>query len=458
MNRRVEDIWIPQPKQVEFLAAAEDEVLYGGAAGGGKSESLLIDALGGHQDAIEYPSYRAILFRKTYPELVDLIDRSKELYKQIAPGAKYNGTDKEWRFPSGAAVRFGYMARPTDRFEYQGHEYAYVGWDELTQQETDAGYKYLLSRLRTTETRLSVYVRATCNPGGVGHAWVKDRWQVPDDGAAIAFMIDLPDPRTGGTRTWHRRFIPARIADNKYLANTDYASQLHMLSEIERKALLDGRWDVVEIVGAIYQDQITEAYAQKRVTSIPIERTLPVYTGWDLGRNDHTAVWMMQYVGMEKRFVGYHAKRFQTISYWGRYITDWAKEHKVIVEAHYMPHDVEVKQLSLSNASRREMFEQMGVSPIHVVERIPRLEDGIDMTREFLTGCYFDAGRCAEGLKALANYRRQYNETNDTYSLTPLHNWASNGSDAIRQLAQGFMPPERFGGHESFEPEPLEDY
>lgn len=450
-------VWIPQPKQSEFLSAPEDEVLYGGAAGGGKSDSLLIDALGLQQGAIEYPSYRAILFRKTYPELVDLIDRSKELYKQISPSAKYNGTDKEWRFPSGAAVRFGYMGRPSDRYEYQGHEYAYIGWDELTQHETDAGYVYLLSRLRTTETQLTEYVRSTCNPGGVGHSWVKDRWAVPDAGTSTGFVIDLPDPKTGETLKWHRRFIPARISDNQYLANTNYESRLHMLSEMERKALLDGRWDVIEIVGAIYQDQINEAYSQGRITSVPIEQTLPVYTAWDLGRNDETAVWLMQYVGREKRMVGYHAKRFQTISYWGRYVTDWAKEHQVILERHYMPHDVEVKQLSLNNASRKEMFEQMGVEPITVVPRIPRIEDGIDMTREFLNGCYFDAGRCKEGIKALANYRREYDEANDTYSLTPKHTWASNGADAIRQFAQGFTPP-RIGGSGDYIPAAMPSY
>ena len=417
-------IWEPSPKQIEYLAAPEQEVLYGGAAGGGKSDSLLIDALGLNQQATNYSSYRAILFRKTYPELTDLVDRSRELYTQIVPGAYYNTQEKEWRFPSGAKIRFGYLDHVQDRYRYQGQAFQFIGFDELTQHETDIGYKYLISRLRGVETSLKWYVRATCNPGGFGHAWVKDRFQIPDEGTAVQFVVDLPDPKTGGTRQWHRRFIPARVTDNPYLAGTEYESQLHLLSDMEKRALLDGRWDVAEIIGAIYQDELNDAHMNGRVLNIPIETTYPVYTFWDLGRNDQTAVWMMQYIGMEKRFIGYRAESFKTITWWGTELRKWAEQKNVRFEEHFMPHDVTVQQLSLNNESRKSMFERVGITPITVVPRIEQLEEGIEITRQFLTTCYFDRAGCAEGLKALANYRRKLDEANDTYSRIPLHNWA----------------------------------
>ena len=403
------------------------------------SDALLIDALGIQQDALEYPSYRGILFRRTYGELQALIDRAQELYPQIIPGAKYHGTDKTYGFPSGAKIRFAYLDHPKDRFTYQGHAYQYVGWDELTQHETSIGYEYLLSRLRAGQdhNRLARYCRATCNPGGFGHEWVRDRWAIPDEGSATNFTVKL-ERDDSDFDTWHRRFIPARITDNEYLANTTYSSQLRLLGEMERRALLDGRWDVVDIEGAIYADEIAALHSEKRILNIPFERTLPVYTFWDLGRNDETAIWWMQYVGMEKRFMHYEAERFKSITYWGKRIKAFQDSRDATYGGHYMPHDVDVRQLSLNNQSRKEMFESVNVKPIVVVPRIENISEGIDLTREFLPTCYFDREGTKDGIKALSNYRRKYDEKQNVFTTVPMHTWASNGADAFRQAAQGW--------------------
>lgn len=445
-------VWQASPKQREFLAADEPEVLFGGAAGGGKSDALIIDALGLAQGAIEVSTYSAIIFRRTYAELEQLIERSAALYTQISPGAKFNETHKTWTFPSGAKIRYRYLERPADRFRYQGSEFQYIAFDELTQHPTDVGYEYMQSRLRSGTNRLNLYVRATCNPGGFGHEWVRDRWLIPDDGQASTNVIDMDG------EPWTRRFIPSRISDNAYLAGTGYEKRLKMLPEMERKALLEGRWDVIEVVGAIYGDEIAQMYEDGRICGVPIEPRLPVYTFWDLGRSDATAAWMMQSVGMERRLIGYKEDRFKSISWWAKEMREWAKVKRIGYADHYMPHDVEVRQLSLNNASRKEMFEEAGISPIQVVPRVQFIEDGIDVTREFLATCWIDRQGCADGLKALANYRREYNEGQDVYSQKPLHNWASNGSDALRQAAQGFVPPERYRFEKgSYEPEAFEE-
>ena len=128
-------IWTPQPKQAAFLRRPEYEVLYGGAAGGGKSDALLIEAL----RQVHIPHYRALILRKTYPQLAELIDRSYALYAPAFPGARYNAGQHIWRFPSGAQIRFGSMQHIADRIAYQGHRFDLICFDELTHFTFDEG-------------------------------------------------------------------------------------------------------------------------------------------------------------------------------------------------------------------------------------------------------------------------------------------------------------------------------
>ena len=168
-------IWAPQEKQAEFMERPEYECLYGGAAGGGKSDALLMEAL----RQVHIPSYRAIIFRKTYPQLTELIDRSMALYKPAYPRARYNEQKHMWSFPSGAKIYFGTMQYTKDRTNYQGKRYDFIGFDELTHFTWDE-YSYMFSRNRPSRSpgskdKTRCYIRATANPGGVGHGWVKDR-------------------------------------------------------------------------------------------------------------------------------------------------------------------------------------------------------------------------------------------------------------------------------------------
>ena len=122
-------IWQPQPKQAAFMSRFEDEALYGGAAGGGKSDALVMEAL----RQVDIPYYRGLIVRRTYPQLEDLIGKTLRLYPSVYPGAKYNDSKHVWKFPSGAVVIFGSLPHVKDKYNYQGKPYDFIGFDELTQ-------------------------------------------------------------------------------------------------------------------------------------------------------------------------------------------------------------------------------------------------------------------------------------------------------------------------------------
>ncbi|MFR4978873.1 MAG: phage terminase large subunit, partial [Butyricicoccus sp.] len=279
-------LWKPQPRQVAFMARAEEEALYGGAAGGGKSEALIIEAL----RQVHIPHYRALILRKTYPELSELIDKSRKYYPPAFPGCKYNETKHAWTFPSGARITFGAMQREADKHKYQGRAFDFIGFDELTHFTYDQ-YSYLVSRNRPNGAGTRVYMRATANPGGVGHGWVKERFITaapPMTPIIDTVQVVFPDGHRE-PREKRRIFVPSTVFDNTALMENDpdYVARLASMPEADREALLYGNWD--SFSGQVFTEWRNDpAHYHDRLWTHVIEpfkipASWKLYRGFDFG-------------------------------------------------------------------------------------------------------------------------------------------------------------------------------
>ena len=279
-------VWRPQPRQRAFMERSEPEALYGGAAGGGKSDALVVEAL----RQVHIPHYRGLILRKTYPQLSDLVDKSMNYYRRAFPGASYNATAHVWLFPSGAKIYFGSMQYTKDRTNYQGKAFDFIGFDELTHFEWEE-YSYMMSRNRPTGPGTRVYMRATTNPGGVGHGWVKERFITPaPPGTPILeeVKVRMPD---GSTRSYTRArvFIQSSVFDNPALLQNDpgYLANLASLPEAEKQALLYGSWD--SFSGQVFTEwrDDPDHYQDQRWTHVvdpfPIPAHWRIWRGYDFG-------------------------------------------------------------------------------------------------------------------------------------------------------------------------------
>ena len=241
-------IWKPQPgPQTALITCPVFEVFYGGARGGGKTDGVLGEFV------VHADQYGAnaigLMIRRTLKQLRETIERSKVIYTPL--GATFNDTDKIWRFPNGARLVFAYLERDSDADNYQGHSYTRVYIEEIGNFPSAAPIMKLMATLRSG-AGVPCGFRATGNPGGAGHQWVKARYIDPAPMGWKRIKSEFRNPFTGEAVSRERVYIPSRLADNTYLGN-DYVANLHMSGSEELvRAWLEGDWNV--IAGAFFPE------------------------------------------------------------------------------------------------------------------------------------------------------------------------------------------------------------
>lgn len=238
------NIKVPYPKQQSFLADDCMEMLYGGAAGGGKSASLLLAAL----QYADVPGYSALLMRKTFAELdkpAALMDLAQEWLR--GTGAQWNSMRKRFTFPTGgnpAVLSFGFCETDNDKWQYQSAAYQFIGIDEVTEWQYESTYRFMFSRLRRLKgSQVPLRMRSGSNPIGIGAGWVKNRFVVAtgsDGQTASAGVFESKELDT----KYVRKFLPARLTDNVYLDQAAYRASLSALDAYLVQALEAGNWDV----------------------------------------------------------------------------------------------------------------------------------------------------------------------------------------------------------------------
>ena len=260
-------------KQKAFIDAKESEVLFGGAAGGGKSYGQVVDAL---LFALKYPGSKQLILRRTFAELdKSLIRTALALYPREI--FSFNSSSHTGRFKNGSIIDFGYCATEIDVYQYQSAEYDLIRFDELT-HFTESQYIYLISRVRGANS-YPKQVKSSTNPGGIGHSWVKARFVDPSP----------PTESFIGKDGMDRIFIPSLLKDNRFLTEGDpgYRERLLALPEREKKALLYGDWNIFE------GQYFTEFDKEKHVVSpFEIPKEWRKYRTIDYGLDRLACLWI----------------------------------------------------------------------------------------------------------------------------------------------------------------------
>ncbi len=224
------------------------------------------------------------------------------------------------------------------------------------------------------------------------------------------------------------------------------ASQTGILPDGElieaKRAMGDDRYEQefecsfeAAILGAYYGKEMRAADDDNRVTVVPYEPSLPVYTAWDLGIGDTTAIWFAQFHGAQKRIIDFYEASGVGLDHYAAML----KDKPYVYGPHILPHDARVRELG-SGKTRVETLTALGLKDIVIADSMP-LDDGIQAVRGFLPAAWFDAVKCKRGIEALRQYQREFDEKGKMFRARPMHSWASHAADALRYLVIGYRPP-----------------
>lgn len=237
-------------------------------------------------------------------------------------------------------------------------------------------------------------------------------------------------------RTIGRTLVPAQRAWYVKKRDTQGESMLREYPSTEDEAFQ------ANTDGMIYGKEMQSLRALGRIGKVPLREGIAVNTFWDLGVNDTNAIWLHQRVGAMNRFVRYLSASNEGMRYYWRLLESWREQHNAKWGRHFLPHDGDHRIQGYEVETRKSILEGLGAREVTIVPRIKELRDGIELTRTALLESEFDEEGCAEGIEALDNYSREWDEDAGRWSSRPRHDKYSNGADAYRQFAQAYRGEE----------------
>lgn len=426
--------WAPQPKQQLILERPEFELGFGGARGGGKTDAGL--AWLGYDS--EQPDLLGLIVRKNSTDLDGALLRLRKIHPRVKIYGKpsvvkfpdKNGNierTKDGELKGGATYFTGHLQDKKALNKYVGQNLQRILIEELNLIPAEDSYAGLLASCRSTIPGVKAQVFSTFNPDNVGHSWLKKRFGL--SGIPNAPII-TKDPRTGRKRI----FVPSRVEDNRAVMENDpeYVRTLEGLPDGLREQWRLGSWDDPIIRGAYYTLELTQARHEGRITDLPFHKDLSVHTWWDIGA-DTTAIWFVQFVGEWIHIIDFYMNDSLGFPFYLGKLDEYRQNRGYRYGIHHFPHDFEKLEWG-SGRNRREVAENAALD-YEIVPRTKVKQDSIDQSRLLFPLVKFDQLNCAQGLDALLNYKKKWNEDLQTFYEEPVHDWASHASDAFQGIA-----------------------
>lgn len=414
-------LYNPTPKQLVFHEAADDWIVIGGSIGSGKSLAMLIESLGLQYNSHINGNHRCLIIRRTFPQLRELITRSKELFPQIVKGIEYNSSSATWTMPSGSTIQFGSCERDEDVEKYRGFEYNLICIDELSHFDTPDVWNFLSTRNRNSKG-LPNRMIGTSNPC----YWVKQLFNINDTGEdnQIRRILEVDNQKI----YFSLRFIQMNTIDNPHLP-PEYRARLEQLPTADRETLLYGKWLNPEIKGSIYGDLLANLELEKRIVKINYEPSADCYVSLDLGFGDHTSLIFFQIIQNEFRVIKAYENNRLAIDHY----IDYIKKTNYRISKIILPHDSKNNSLQTGKSIYDYLVNAFTDSLIEV-RKADSVEDGINQVKQTFPRLWIDRDQI-RFIECLRNYKRILNKISNQYEK-PLHDEFSDMMDAFRYACE----------------------
>ena len=421
------NLTLAQENALDTMGKYKQSLLFGGS----RSGKTFIYCYALIYRSLTYNKSRHGVFRQTRKDLKESIwlDTFPKVCSLLAPNfqPELNNQDLVARFHNGSEIWFGYLDDVKHSDNVLGKEFNTVYLNEIS-EIAYASYNKVLTRLslKAYDNEGNLWPNkffGDCNPPGKWHWGYKTFVQKIN----AKTKEPLNNPEQYG-------YLLMNPKDNISNLTEDYLQVLENLPEDERNRFLLGIW-TDGISGGIYTKEIGLAEQEGRIGDVPFNNEFFVWTFWDIGMDDATAIWFVQFVGDEIHLIDYYQNNNQSALHYLEVLKKKQQEFGYRYNKLILPHDGRVREWT-NGRSRAETLEQQGFKT--EVVKASSIADGINACKMIFEKCWFDKVKCEEGLSALANYRRKEDAINMTFSKEPLHDWTSHASDSFRLLGVSY--------------------